>query len=212
MKKISVVIIDNHPVVRHGISNILEKQPNMVVVGESEAAASALPVIGYCKPDVAIVDSSMTEASGADLIPEIKALSKDTSIIIYSMHLKHEPIFRAFKAGAKGYVLKVDDINELVDAIFEVQEGRFFLSKQVPSEIATQLISGDGGQGLISRLSTREYEVAKLLSQCMTPDEIGEGLCISPRTVRVHRSNMMHKLNCEKANELLVMLRKYFSH
>ena len=211
MKEISVVIVDNHPVVRHGITTVLENQPNIDMVGESEAT-SALSVIGCCKPDVAIVDSSMTETCGTDLIPDIKALSKDTSIIIYSMHLKHEPIFRAFKAGAQGYVLKVDEINELINAISEVQQGRMFLSKQVPSDVASQLAVGSGGQGLLSCLSTREYEVAKLLSQCMKPDEIGEKLRISPRTVRVHRSNMMHKLNCEKTNELLALLREYFSH
>lgn len=212
MKKISVVIIDKHPVVRHGITTVLEQQPNMVVIGESVAAASALPVIEYCKPDVAIIDSSMTESCGSDFIPDIKALSDKTSIIVYSMHQKQEPIFRAFKAGAKGYVLKIDEINELVDAVFEVQQGRIFLSKQVPSTITTQLLSGDGGQGILSCLSKREYEVAKLLSQCMTPDEVGETLCISPRTVRVHRSNIMHKLQCPKASKLLILLRDYFSH
>ena len=214
MENTSVVIVDNHPVVRQGISTILEKRSDMVVVGESEAATSALPVIGYCKPDVAIIDSSMTTYSGVDIIPEIKALSGDTAIIIYSMHQKHEPIYRAFKAGVKGYVLKVDSTSALIDAINEVKQGRVFISEKIPSTVRAQLLAGNDGdtEGGLSSLSTREYEIAKLLSQCMRPDEIGESLCISPRTVRVHRSNIMHKLNCERANELLVLLRDYFYH
>lgn len=210
----SVVIIDNHPVVRHGISTMLEQRSDMDVVGESEAGASALPVIGYCKPDIAIVDSSMTTFSGVDIIPDIKALSKETAIIIYSMHQKHEPIYRAFKAGVKGYVLKIDPTNDIIDAINEVKHGRIFISPKIPSTVRKQLLAGNDGdtEGGLSSLSNREYEIAKLLSQCMRPDEIGDALCISPRTVRVHRSNMMHKLNCERANELLVLLRDYFYH
>jgi DNA-binding NarL/FixJ family response regulator len=210
--KISVVIIDNHPITRHGVAAVLKKRPDMVVVGESEATTSALPVIKQWKPDVAIVDSSMTDLCGVDLIPDIKALSEETAIIIYSTYQKHEAIFRAFKAGAKGYVLKADTINDLIDAISEVWQGRTFLGQKIPSAIANQLLSGSGDEGLLSSLSTREYEIAKLLAQCMTPDEIGETLYISPRTVRVHRSNIMHKLNCQKANQLLVLLRDYFSH
>jgi len=214
METTSVVIIDNHPVVRHGISSMLEQRSDMDVVGESEAATSALPVIGYCKPDVVIVDSSMTAFCGVDIIKDIKALSKGTSIIIYSMHQKHEPIYRAFKAGVKGYVLKIDATNDLIDAITEVTHGRMFISQKISSNVRKQLFAGNDGytEGGLSSLSAREYEIAKLLSQCMRPDEIGEALCISPRTVRVHRSNMMHKLNCERANELLVLLRDYFYH
>ncbi len=212
MKKISVIIIDKHPVVRHGITAALKQQPNMVVVGESETATSALPEICNSKPDVAIIDSSMTESCASDFIHTIKAQSEKTSIIVYSIHQKHEPIFRAFKEGAQGYVLKIDDMKELIHAVYEVQQGRIFLSKQVPSSVTSQLLSGNGGQGILSKLSKREYEVAKLLSQCMTPDEIGETLCISPRTVRVHRSNIMHKLQYRKASKLLSLLRDYFSH
>lgn len=212
MEKISVVIIDNHPIVRQGLTAELQKQQNIEVVGESKAATSALPVIKDHKPDVAIVDGSMTDICGADLIPEIKTLSKNTAIIIYSTHQKHEPIFRAFKAGAKGYVLKADEISEIIDAIDEVQKGRIFLSHQIPRIIVNQLLTGSGDNGILSSLSPREYEIAKLLSQCMTPQDIGETLFISPRTVRVHRSNMMAKLNCKKANELLILLRDCFSH
>ncbi|RUM40921.1 MAG: hypothetical protein DSY80_09580 [Desulfocapsa sp.] len=212
MEKISVVIIDNHPIVRRGLATILKEQPNIEVVGESEAAKSALPVIKECKPNVVIVDSSMTEICGVDLIPAIKMLSKKTAIIIYSMHQKHEPIYRAFKAGAKGYVLMVDETSEVIDAISQVKMGKIFLSNKIPPLVANQLLSGNSGKGILSALTPREYEISKLISQCMTAEDIGEALHISPRTVQAHRSNMMAKLNCKKVTQLLVLLRDCFSH
>ncbi|MCK5069573.1 MAG: response regulator transcription factor [Desulfocapsa sp.] len=212
MEKTSVVIIDNHPVVRQGLTTALKKEPDLEVVGESEATTSALPIIRYCKPNVAILDGSMTESCGDDLIAKIKTLSKDTSIIIYSMHSKHEPIYRAFKAGAKGYILKVDEMRDVINAITEVQNGRIFLSHKIPTTVTDKLLSGDDSGGVLSSLTTREYEIAKLISQCMTPDEIGTALFISPRTVRVHRSNMIRKLKLKKSNDLFILLRDCFSH
>jgi len=212
MEKISVVIIDNHPVVRLGLTSALQQQKNMVVVGESEAITNALPVIKDSKPNVAIVDSSMADTCGVDLIPAIKQLSEDTAIIVYSMHKRHEPIFRAFKAGAKGYVLKTDDVSEMVNAISQVQSGKTFFSHKIPPFVANQLLNGESGKGILSSLTAREYEIAKLISQCVTTEEIGDALHISPRTVQAHRSNMMAKLNCKRVNELLVLLRDCFSH
>ena len=210
MEKISVVIIDDHPVIRHGVTSVLKKQPDIHVVGESDTAATALPLIKELKPDVAILDITMTGISGIDLIPYIKALSKNTIIIIYSMHQSPDIIYRSFKAGAKGYVLKADAIRDLFKAVREAVQGRIFLSKSLPQNMEAQLLSGDTEKGVLSILSPREYEVANLLGQGMAPDEIGETLFISPKTVRVHRTNIMHKLDCGRSNELLLLLRDCF--
>ncbi len=210
MEKISVVIIDDHPVIRHGVTSVLKKQPDMQVVGESDTAATALPLIKELQPNVAILDITMTGISGIDLIPYIKALSEETIIVIYSMHQNHDNIFRAFKAGAKGYVLKVDEIRDLIDAVREVTQGRIYLSNSFPKTLNEQLLSGKCDDGALAVLSPREHEIANLLAQGMTPDEIGETLFISPKTVRVHRTNIMHKLNCSRSNELLLLLRDYF--
>ena len=210
METISVVIIDDHPVIRHGVTSVLKKQPDIHVVGESDTAATALPLIKELKPDVAILDITMTGISGIDLIPHIKALSKNTIIIIYSMHQSPDIIYRSFKAGAKGYVLKADAIRDLFKAVREAVQGRIFLSKSLPQNMEAQLLSGDTEKGVLSILSPREYEVANLLGQGMAPDEIGETLFISPKTVRVHRTNIMHKLDCGRSNELLLLLRDCF--
>ena len=210
MEKISVVIIDDHPVIRHGVTSVLKKQTDMHVVGESDTAATALPLIKEIKPDVVILDITMTGISGIDLIPYIKALSEETIIIIYSMHQNHDNIYRAFKAGAMGYILKADEIKDLITAVREVVQGRIFFSKTLPEKLMDRLLSGKADDGALAILSPREHEIANLLAQGMTPDEIGETLFISPKTVRVHRTNIMHKLNCSRSNELLLLLRDYF--
>jgi len=212
VEKISVVIIDDHPVIRHGVTSVFKKQSDMQIVGESDTAATALPLIKELKPDVAILDITMTGISGIDLIPYIKALSEETIIVIYSMHETHDNIYRAFEAGAKAYVLKADEIKDLITAIREVTQGRFFLSKTLPENLMDRLMSGDADKGALAILSPREHEIANLLAQGMTPDEIGEVLFISPKTVRVHRTNIMHKLNCTRSNDLLLLLRDHFTH
>lgn len=212
MEMISVVIIDDHPVIRHGVTSVLKKQQDMNVVGESNTASSALPVIKKHTPDVVILDISMDGISGIDLIPYIISTSEKTAIIIYSMHQNNDLIFRAFNAGAKGYVLKADEISALISAVRETVQGKKFLSPCLPPEILEQLMAGKNDRGALSILSPREYEIANLLVQGMIPDEIGEALFISPKTVRVHRTNIMHKLNCSRANQLLLRLRDYFPH
>ncbi len=212
MEKISVIIIDDHPVIRHGVRSVIKKQSDMIVVGESESAASALPLIKETTPDVVILDITMAGISGIDLIPYIKALSEKTRIIIYTMHQNHDNIFRSFKVGAKGYVIKTDEIRDLLTAIREVMDGKIFPSRSLPENIVKQLLSGELESGVLSILSPREHEIANLLAQGMTPDEIGEALFISPKTVRVHRTNIMHKLNCSRSNELLLLLQDYFPH
>ena len=210
MAKLSVIIVDDHPVIRHGVSSVLKQQPDMLIVGESQSADAAPPEIKKFKPDVAILDITMAGISGIDLIPYIKEFSENTAVIIYTMHEMPDYLHRAFNAGAKGDVLKGDEINDLIAAIREVKEGRCYFSRNLPQVLVQQIISSNGTQGPLSGLTAREYEIANLLAQNMNPKKIGEMLFISPKTVRVHRTNIMHKLGCQRSNELLLRLRDYF--
>ncbi len=212
MGKISVIIIDDHPVIRHGVTSVLKKQADIDVVGESHSADAALPDIKKLQPDVAVLDITMAGISGIDLIPHIKQHSENTAIVIYSMHQTPDYIHRAFKAGATGYILKGDEISELITAIREAAEGRSCISHNLPPTLVRQILNGKADEGPLSSLTTREYEIANLLTQNMNPDEIGEMLFISPKTVRVHRTNIMHKLGCYRVNELLLRLRDYFPY
>ena len=126
------------------------------------------------------------------------------------MHQGPNQVHRAIKAGAKGYILKTDEICYLTSATRDVSEGRMCLSRNLPPETLEQILSGKGDNGPLSILTTREYEVANLIVQGMNPDEIGASLFISPKTVRVHRTNIMHKLGCHRVNELLLCLAEHF--
>ncbi len=212
MEKISVIIIDDHPVILHGVTSVLKKQPDINVVGKSHSADDALPEIKKLQPDVAVLDITMAGISGIDLIPHIKLHSENTAIVIYSMHQTPDFIHRAFKAGATGYILKGDEISELLAAIRDAADGRSCISRNLPPTLVQQIMNGKVDEGPLASLTVREYEIANLLTQNMNPDEIGEMLFISPKTVRVHRTNIMHKLGCHRVNELLLRLRDYFPY
>ncbi len=210
MATISVFIIDDHPVIRHGVSSVLKKKEDIEVIGEAKDAPTALKKLKTLKPDVIILDITLEGLSGIDLIPRIKERVEDAVIVIYSMHREPNQIHRAIKAGAKGYILKTDEIADLTSATKNVSEGHMCLSRNLPPEVLENLLTGKGDNGTLSVLTTREYEVANLIVQGMNPDEIGTHLFISPKTVRVHRTNIMHKLNCSRVNELLLSLAQHF--
>lgn len=212
MEKSSIFIIDDHPVIRHGVSSVLSKQPDLDIVGEAADAKSALKSLQELQPDVIVLDITLQGISGIDLIPRIKEKLDDSLIVIYSMHKDPNHIQRAIKAGAKGYVFKSDEIKDLISAIYDVMEGRMFLSRNIQPEFLEQILNGKTNESSLSALTPREYEVANLLVQGMNPDEIGAALFISPKTVRVHRTNIMHKLGCNRANALLLCLAEHFPH
>ncbi len=212
MGKISIFIIDDHPVIRHGVSSVLSKQPDFDVVGEASDAKSALKPLQKLQPDVIVLDITLKGISGIDLIPRIKEKLDNSLIVIYSTHKDPNHIQRAIKAGAKGYVFKGDEIQDLVTAIHDVFKGEMFLSRNIQPEFLEQVITGKTERSSLSALTPREYEIANLLVQGMNPDEIGKALFISPKTVRVHRTNIMHKLGCNRANALLLCLADHFPH
>ena len=210
MARISVFIIDDHPVIRHGVSSVLKKKDYLEVIGEAKDAPTALKKLKTLNPDVIILDITLEGLSGIDLIPRIKERIENVAIVIYTMHMEPNQIHRAIKAGAMGYILKSDEISDLTTATKDVTEGHLCLSRNLPPEVLENLRSGRNDNNTLSILTTREYEVANLIVQGMNPDEIGTHLFISPKTVRVHRTNIMHKLSCNRVNELLLCLAKHF--
>ena len=210
MEQISIIIIDDHPVIRHGAKSILEKQEDMSVIDVCSDAATALKAVTKLQPDVVVLDITMIGISGIDLIPYIKKNAKDTAIVIYSMHENIDYIHRAINAGAKGYVLKIDELQELTTAIRDTHQGRMYFSRNLPANIVDQLINGSTKKGSFGNLTPREFEIANLLAQGMSPDEIGNTLFISPKTARVHRTNIMHKLGCKNVTDLLLHLNSLF--
>lgn len=208
----SILIVDDHPVICHGLKRILEKQKDMVIVGEAGEWKEALKAVEEHRPDVIVLDISLQGIDGVSLITRIREIHHGARIIMYTMHSNRDYVTRAFQAGAVGYILKSDKTEQLVTAITQVVDGKVFLSDSLSSQIMADLLAGRNIAEITGTgsLTTREYEVASLLAQGMSMEQIGETLFISPQTVRVHRTKIMHKLNCGGVHELLLKLREYF--
>ncbi|SHO48968.1 response regulator [Desulfopila aestuarii] len=209
---VSILIVDDHPVICHGLTRILEKQGDMVIIGEAGDWKSALEAVKLHQPDVVILDITLQGIDGVSLINRMKENGVKTRIIMYTMHNSRDYITRAFQAGALGYILKSDKMEQLVTAIREVMNGKVYLSNSLSETIMTDLLGGRNIAEIsgTSSLTPREYEVASLVSQGLSIEQIGETLFISPQTVRVHRTRIMHKLSCSGVHELLLKLREYF--
>jgi DNA-binding NarL/FixJ family response regulator len=209
---ISIVIVDDHPVICHGLNRILDKQETFTIAGEASDSKSALELIEKQQPNVVILDITLQGLDGVSMISRIGEISPRTKIIMYTMHNSRDYIVRSFQAGALGYVLKSDKTEELVTATRSVMVNKPYLSASVSDSILGELLTSrttknNNGTGTLTR---REYEVASLIAQGRHPDQIAKALFISPKTVRVHRTKIMHKLSCSSVHELLLRLPHYF--
>ncbi|MFV0438702.1 MAG: response regulator [Desulfopila sp.] len=209
---VSLLIVDDHPAICHGLRRVLEKQDDLVIVGEAANWKDALEAIESLQPDVVILDITLKGIDGVSLITRMRDSGLKTRIMMYTMHSSRDYITRSFQAGALGYFLKSDKTELLVTAIHEIMADRVYLSKSLSASIMTDLLRGRNMAELSgsATLTPREYEVATLISQGLNTAQIGEVLLISPQTVRVHRTKIMHKLSCRGVHELLLKLRDYF--
>lgn len=208
----TLLIVDDHPVICHGLRRVLEKQGDIDVVGEAGDWREALDAVARFHPDVVIMDITLKGIDGISLVARIQESGAQARIIMYTMHSSRDYISRAFQAGARGYILKSDKTEQLVTAIHQVMAGKIYLSDSLSSTIMTDMLGGRDMATLrgTAALTPREYEVASLIAQGLGHEQIGEMLFISPQTVRVHRTRIMHKLACNGVHELLLKLREFF--
>ncbi len=211
MDRITVVLIDDHPVIQHGVASYCNKNPNIEVVAWAEDHKSAIAAVREHKPDIIVLDISVGLLNGLDFLGDVKEISPKSKTIVYTTHNVRSYLLRAFKQGAQGYALKSDPLNDLVEAIIRVHRGGLYLSSNLPGDVLQSLVNFQiDDSNVLEALSPREFEVANLLAHGKTPSDIAEILYISPKTVRVHRSNIMKKLSCDKVNELILRLIEYF--
>lgn len=207
----SVIIVDDHPAIRHGLTYIFEKCVDLEVLGSAVNVTAALQLVKRAQPDVVILDISLEERDGISLISQIKEECRKTHIIMYSMHKSKSYIMRSLKNGALGYILKTDKIEELVSAVRNVVQKKISLSSNISPAILSELITGTNlKEDITATLTPREFEIASLIARGRSISQISDDLFISPRTVRVHRTNIMHKLSCTNVHELLLQLPCYF--
>jgi DNA-binding NarL/FixJ family response regulator len=194
-----VFLVDDHPLVREWLANVINQQGDLTVCGESEGRENCVEVIQKKKPHVAIVDISLRDGSGLDLIAEIKEHAPQVEIIVLSMHSSPQYARTALHAGASGYVVKRETTKQICQAIREVIQGGIYVSKEIslPAEPATQEETFD-----LTLLSERELEIFQCLGRGNPTRQIASALGISIKTVQVHCGHIREKLGLPGATEL----------
>lgn len=204
-KKIGVFIVDDHPLVRQGLAQVINGETDMVVCGEAEDAPKALHLVNTKDPDLVIVDISLRGNNGLELIKNIKALKHNLPILVFSMHDETVYAQRALRAGARAYVMKQESADKIVTAIRRIMSGDIYVSNRVADQVLHQLVngSGDPGGSPVDRLSDRELEVIQLIGRGLSTREIASSLNLSVKTIESHRAHIKEKLNLRNATELV---------
>jgi DNA-binding NarL/FixJ family response regulator len=206
-----ILLVDDHPLMREGMAQWIQRAPDLEVCGEAESAAQALALVEKHKPDLVLTDISLTGRSGLELIKDLHVLQPDLPVLVLSMHEESLYAGRALRAGARGYVMKRAGGDRVVEAIREVFQGRIAVSQ----EMATHLLEEYSGRRSHSRriplptLTDREYEVFQLIGEARSNREIAEQLHLSTKTVETHRMNLARKLKVNSAAELLRFALQY---
>jgi DNA-binding NarL/FixJ family response regulator len=195
--KTNIVIVDDHPIARRGLAQLINQEPDLRVCADVENAAQAMEAIATCRPGLAIVDISLKEGSGIELVKNIRARFDSLPMLVFSMH--DESLFaeRALEAGALGYVMKQEPTETIMVAVRRVLDGDIYLSEAMTNRLLKKPGStqGDAVQSPLHALSDREFEVFNLIGQGKRTLEIAEALHLSAKTVETHRAHIMKKLN-----------------
>lgn len=194
---IRVILIDDHALVRDGVSRLLEAQPDIRVIGSFGEGAPAVRFAYKEKPDVAIVDIAMPDDNGIDITRLLRRASGDTHILVLSMHSNPEYVHQALLAGALGYVAKESAGQVLVDAVRSVNLGHRYLSTEIEEETLQRYLRIANNGDPVAMLSAREHEVLRHTVEGCTIAETAQRLGISPKSVETYRSRLMTKLDID---------------
>ncbi|RFU69479.1 response regulator transcription factor [Bacillus sp. V59.32b] len=203
---IRILLVDDHAVVRMGLTMLLDAHPDMQVVGEASEGNEGLQKAVELKPNVVVMDLSMPHGKdGLSATSELKKLMPDVQILILTMHDDEEYLFRAIQAGASGCILKSAPHDELVGAIRSVASGEAYLHPSATKKLMEEYLGSvqKNGMDTYSLLSDREREVLTLIAKGFSNKEIGEQLVISVKTVETHKGNLMEKLQMRTRPELV---------
>ena len=200
-KKTTIVLVDDHAVVRAGVRRLLEQEPLFEVIGEAESGEKAYQILAELKPDVMVMDLSMPGMGGLESIRRILMRYEKAKILVLSMHEDLSFANQALKLGAKGYLTKNTLADDLVKSIETVTQGDVFLSDEIAKKMAMQSISGN--QDPVHELSAREFEIFRLLAEGFDIEAIASTLNISSKTVSNYQTMIKQKLNINTPIELI---------
>jgi len=199
-----IVIVDDHPLFRKGLEQLIHSDGAFAVCGEAGSATEAMDVIRKLDPDLVIVDLSLPGANGIELIKNIRAEFPKLPILVLSMHDESLYALRALRAGAEGYGMKHEAMANVVQAIHEVFSGRPYLSPAMASQVITKFAQdpSKGEVDAMERLSDRELEILELIGKGNEVPQIAKTLHLSPKTVETHRAHIKEKLNLANARQV----------
>jgi DNA-binding NarL/FixJ family response regulator len=200
-----VFLVDDHPLVREWLANLIDRQPDMVVCGEAESAGQALATIGAAQPDVAVLDVMLEGRSGIELIKDLRLGHPQVMILVLSMHDEELYAPRALRAGARGYIMKSEVTRKVTLAIRCIQEGRIYVSDRMAAILAEKAVTQPANPpgSPVALLSDRELEVFALLGRGRATRHIAETLHVSAKTVQAYCARIKEKLGVSTATELL---------
>ena len=203
--KAKVFLVDDHPIVRQGLAELINHEDDLEVCGQAEDAREALKEIKKQQPDMVIVDLSLKETSGVELIKDIKSQYTGLPVLALSMHDESIYAERALRAGARGYIMKQEATDEVISAIRKVLSGQIYASERMTAKMVRRLVGGtpEVGTSAIERLSDRELEVFLLIGQGYGTRQIAEKLFLSVKTIETYRAHIKDKLNLSGSAELL---------
>lgn len=202
-KRARVLIVDDHAVVRAGLSSLIAQEPDLMVCGEADNAPAALAALAQAQPDLVVVDLSLDRGHGLELIKQLKAAHPEIRVVVFSMH--DEEIYgeRCLQAGAEAYVEKRQRPEMVIRAIRVVLEGKLFMGREVTDRLLRRSLGGSRERRGAESLSDRELEVVELLGRGLSTRDIAERLHLSRKTVDAHCENLKRKLNLKTSRELL---------
>jgi DNA-binding NarL/FixJ family response regulator len=206
MTKRRILIVDDHPIFRHGLAQLINQEHDLEVCGEAEDYHNALQSVDDLRPDMVIVDITLKNMSGIDLIKDLHKAHKGLPMLVISMHEESLYAERSLRAGAKGYIMKQEASDSVIDAIRQVLMGRLYASRDVTDSLLSRFVEGSPQTGIedpVRSLTDRELEVFRLIGEGLGISAIGGRLHLSVKTIGTYRERIKEKLQLKTATELL---------
>ena len=199
------MLVDDHPIVRQGLRLMIDLEPDLVVCGEAQSEREARTAIRELQPDVVVVDISLAQGDGLELVRDAHAQHPELPMLVLSMHDELLYAERALRAGAKGYVMKQEATEKVMEGIRRVLAGELYVSEKMAARLMSQAVSSKGApeENPLSRLSDRELEVFTMIGHGVGTREIAKKLFLSVKTVEAHREHIKEKLNLKNGTELM---------
>ncbi|MDC7125856.1 MAG: response regulator transcription factor [Spirochaetales bacterium] len=201
----NVIIVDDHPIVREGFKKLNDSEKDLKVIGTAESSSEAAELIPKELPDIAMVDLSLKDRSGIELIKDLQAICPDVKILVVSLHDEEVYAERALKAGAKGFIMKAEAVDDIINAVKKVLNGEMYLSRAMQSRLIEKLAKGKINQqeDSVDILSDREFEVFQLIGRGLDSKSIAKKMQLSVKTVETYKSHIKIKLELSNSIELI---------